>query len=236
MNGSPIGTIPGLLLVVLMSTSALLRASEPVVVAVESDETELRQRVRELRDGLRDVPLPLIIEEFSGYAVRPWQGEYRDQLAAVGDDVLAAVNRGGLASDRVNEAGNAVEEVVLAALRARWFRASRPAGPSGRAHVAGYPDDFYVEVKTYSATTKDSTQRTFYLSPGADFKVTRDAIHLLIAVQLEQTSDRRYRATSVRWLDLSRLRCDLKHEFNANNRDLYRPESGLVIIEKLAVE
>jgi hypothetical protein len=230
---------------VLASGGTLLRAAAPVAAA-DLDEADLRARVRELRDGLRDVPLPLIIEEFSGHAVRPWQGECRDQLAAVGDDVLAAINREGLASARVNEAGNAVEVVVLAALGARGLRAGRPAGPSGHARVVGYPDleaiaadgatAFYIEVKTYSATTKDSAQRTFYLSPGTDFKVMRDAIHLLIAVQLEPVSDGRYRATSLRWLDLSGLRCDLKHEFNANNRDLYRQESGLVIIEKLAVE
>jgi hypothetical protein len=231
--------------VVLASAWASLPAAEAAAPAAP-DETVLRQRVRELRDGLRDVPLPLIIEEFSGHVVLPWQGEYRAQLVAVGDDVLNAINREGLTSARVNEAGNAVEDFVFTALGTRGFRAGRPAGPSGRMHVAGYPDleaigddgatAFYVEVKTYSATTKDSTQRTFYLSPGADFKVTRDAVHLLIAVQLEPVSDGRYHATSVRWLDLSGLKCDLKHEFNANNRDLYRPESGLVILEQLAVE
>jgi hypothetical protein len=205
------------------------------------DEAALRQRIRDLRAGVRDVPLPLIIEELSGHTVHPWQGQQRDELAAVARDVLAAVEREPLAAARVNEAGNAIENHVLAALAAHGFRAGLPAGPSGRAHAAGYPDleatsadgatTFYVEVKTYSATTEDSAQRSFYLSPGTDFKITRDAIHLLIAVQLVPAGPERYSAASVRWLDLSGLRCDLKHEFNANNRDLYRPESGLVILE-----
>lgn len=204
-------------------------------------DAALRQRVRDLREGLRDVPLPVIIEALSGRDVLTWSGESRERLTAVADDVLAAVNATDLTVARVNEAGNAVETHVQTALAARGFRVGRPAGPSGRSHAAGYPDleavavdsgaAFYVEVKTYNASTEDSTQRTFYLSPSADFKVTRDAFHLLIAVQLERVGDDVYRAVSVRWLDLSRLRCDLKHEFNASNRDMYRPDAGLIMIE-----
>ena len=39
------------------------------------------------------------------------------------------------------------------------------------------------------------------------------------------------RIEGVRWLDLSGLRCDLKYEFNASNRDLYGRASGLVVAE-----
>jgi hypothetical protein len=220
-----------------------LAAAERDAVA-SGDEVSLRQRVRDLREGLRDVPLPVIVEALSGHHVLPWTGESRERLTAVANDVLAAVNATDLTAARVNEAGNAVETHVQAALAARGFQAGRPAGPSGRTHAAGYPDleavaidggaAFYIEVKTYNASTEDSTQRTFYLSPSADFKVTRDAFHLLIAVQLEKVSDDVYRAASVRWLDLSRLRCDLKHEFNASNRDMYRPDAGLIVIETRA--
>lgn len=221
----------------------VLGAAEPDATS-SRDEAALRQRVRDLREGLRDVPLPVIVEALSGHHVLSWAGESRERLTAVANDVLAAVNAADLTAARVNEAGNAVEAHVQAALAARGFRAGRPAGPSGRAHAAGYPDleaiaseggdAFYIEVKTYHASTEDSTQRTFYLSPSADFKVTRDAFHLLIAVQLENVGDDVYRAASVRWLDLSRLRCDLKHEFNASNRDMYHPDSGLIVIERKA--
>jgi hypothetical protein len=241
MTRMPSGIAGVALVLVLAARGMTLPAAE-----VAPDEAVLRERVRTLRDGVRDVPLPLIIEEFSGHAVRPWRGECRDGLVAVGNAVMAAINREGLASNRANEAGNAVEDFVLSALGAHGFRAGRPAGPSGRVQATGYPDleatgndgatAFYVEVKTFNATAKDTTLRSFYLSPGANFKVTRAAIHLLIGVQLERTRDGHFRATSVCWLDLSGLKCDLKHEFNANNRDLYRPESGLVILEAVAVE
>jgi hypothetical protein len=182
----------------------------------------------------------LIIEALASHRVLPWNGEEADALTAAADTVRASINQNGLDATRVNEAGNAVEDFVLDALRRAGFHAGRPVALSGRARVVGYPDleatrdgvPFYVEVKTYGPATIDSTQRTFYLSPSGDFKVTHDAHHLLIAVELESNGAGHYHALAVRWLDLSRLRCDLKYEFNANNRDMYRSEAGLTIIDR----
>jgi hypothetical protein len=228
---------------VVVSAAVLAWLGSNVAGAEQSglEEVAARQRIRELRAELRDVPLPWIIEEWSGHRVLAWAGEHRAELTAVAAEVVAAVNRDDVVAARANEAGNAVENYVIAALAAHGFRAGRPAGPSGRMHAAGYPDveavaendgeAFYVEVKTFSAATGDSAQRTFYLSPSADFKVTRDAHHLLIAIELEHDSSGHFRALGAKWLDLSRLRCDLKPEFNASNRDLYRSEAGLTVIE-----
>jgi hypothetical protein len=200
----------------------------------------LRERIRAMREGVRDVPLPVVIEALAGHRVVPWAGEERPALEAAADAVLDSVNRGGIETARINEAGNAVESHVLSALRQQGFVAGRAVAASGRARAAGYPDleasreghAFYVEVKVYSAATEDSTQRSFYLSPSADFKVVRDAHHLLIGVELAPRADGRHGARSVRWLDLARLRCDLKYEFNAANRGLYAPEAGLIIFER----
>lgn len=224
------------------------RAADARVRSGAGDESgaRLRERLRALRTDLHDVPLPVIIDAWSGHAVRPWQGECREQLAVIAADVLASINRDGITAARANEAGNAVEEHVLTALAMHGLRPGRPAGPSGRARSAGYPDleafapagdaAFYIEVKTYSAATEDSSQRTFYLSPSEDFKVTRDAFHLLIAIELVRGKGNSgagmYHAVRARWLDLSRLTCDLKHEFNASNRDLYEDEGGLIVIER----
>lgn len=204
----------------------------------EVREVELRQRVRDLVHGMEDVPLPLIIDALTGHEVLSWAGEDTGLLQATAAAVLAGINAQGIEAGRVNEAGNIVETHVLAALRENGFVAGRPAGPSGRVRAAGYPDleaaydarHYYVEVKSFSAPAIDSTQRTFYLSPSTDFKVTRNAFHLLIAVELREEFPDHYRAQSVRWLDLSRLRCDLKHEFNASNRDLYDPARKLEIM------
>jgi len=211
----------------------------PEAAAPETAEA-LRARIRDLVRGMRDVPLPLIVEALSGCRVLPWDGECGDALAEVAADVRASINRGGVSAGRVNEAGNLVERYVERALRRHGFAAGVPVAASGRARAAGYPDleagrdgcAFYIEVKTYSAKTRASTQRSFYLSPSADFKVTRDAHHLLIAVELEVAARGLYRAASVRWYDLSGLRCDLKHEFNASNRDLYGGAGARLILER----
>ncbi len=202
-----------------------------------ADDGALRERIRGMIEPVRDVPLPLLIEALSGHEVLPWREQRGAELEAVARAVRDSINRGGITSARMNEAGNLVERHVLAALTANGFAAGRAIAPSGRARTAGYPDlearagedAFYIEVKVYGPDTTDSTQRSFYLSPSADFKVVRDAHHLLIAVELFTVAKGLHRARTVRWLDLSGLRCDLKYEFNASNRDLYSPEAGLVI-------
>lgn len=200
----------------------------------------LKIRIQDMVHGVDDVPLSLIVEALSGHEVIPWDGEQEKALVAVAEAVSESINKGGISAGRVNEAGNIVERHVEQALIAQGFSSDIPVAPSGRARAAGYPDleaekdgvDFYIEVKAFSSRTRDSTQRTFYLSPSADFKVTRDAHHLLVAVELKTAAKGLYRAASVRWLDLSRLRCNLKYEFNASNRDLYSDEASLIIIER----
>lgn len=216
------------------------RAAAPSVI-VDPGEERLRERIRDMVGGMKDVPLPVIIEALGNHRVLPWKGEGREVLNGIAQSIAVMIARGGIEAARMNEAGNQVQNVVIEAMRDRGLDVRRAKGESGRSRSAGYPDleveiegtAFYVEVKTFSAATIDSTQRSFYLSPSTDFKVTRDAIHLLVAVELSPGAKGNYLARSVRWLDLSGLRCDLKYEFNASNRDLYRRESGLVVIESV---
>ena len=77
-----------------------------------------------------------------------------------------------------------------------------------------------------------SSQRTFYVSPSQDFKVTRDAYHLLLAFSTEEVEEGLYSLTGFKLLDLYGIECNLKLEFNASNKDLYSEESGLVIEEE----
>lgn len=207
--------------------------------AEDGADAQLKQRIREMVIGVKDVPLPVIIDALAGRRVVPWRGESRGTLLAAAEKIEALIAADGIEAARVNEAGNRVENIVIEALQSLGVQARRPRAESGRARSTGYPDleaeiggiGFYIEVKTFSASTVDSSQRSFYLSPSSDFKVTRDAVHLLVAVELSPGSGGLYRAHSVRWLDLSGLRCDLKYEFSASNRDLYRRESGLVVVE-----
>lgn len=148
----------------------------------------------------------------------------------------------GLDADRANEAGNHMEPFVRTALRDVGLPARVPVNDSGDAQVTGYPDveitgavPCYLELKTYSASTVNTTQRSFYYSPSAHPKVTRDALHFLLAFQLEKiTRDGKTVFVPVRWklITLQDLLVDLKFEFNQSNRGLYgRDAAGAALAE-----
>jgi len=207
----------------------------------ESNDREvLFEQIRSWRAFPERVPLETVVEALCGCRVLDWQGEQVEGLIRIADSVLRRVRATPLSAARPNEVGNHLEEVVSAAIRELGWPVDRPSGPSGRRRSAGYPDlefmaqgrAFYLEIKAFSPGTERSTQRTFYLSPSDDFKVTRDAFHLLLACEIVPVGEDTYRLQSVKWLDLRKLECRLKHEFNASNRDLYSDGNGLVILER----
>lgn len=70
--------------------------------------------------------------------------------------------------------------------------------------------------------------RSFYLSPSDSFKVSLDARHLLLAFGMNPTAisgsrDSLYTPQSYKLIDLYDLLCDVKYEFNSDNRRLYAP-------------
>lgn len=137
----------------------------------------------------------------------------------------------GIAATRANEAGNQVERFVRDALKDAGLEARVPRNSAGRAQVTGYPDveitgpvPCYLELKTYNAATVNTTQRSFYYSPSATPKVTRDALHLLLAYELEKVErDGNSVFLPRHWklITLQDLEVDLKFEFNQSNRGLY---------------
>ncbi len=152
----------------------------------------------------------------------------------------------GIQTARANEAGNHIEPFVRAALREAGLAARVPVNAAGAAQVTGYPDveitgatPCYLELKTYNASTANTTQRTFYYSPSEHPKVTRDALHFLLAYQLEKTTrDGKTIFTPVHWklLTLENLAVDLKFEFNQSNRGLYGNESARALLSEGAVK
>ena len=144
----------------------------------------------------------------------------------------------GLYAARANEAGNHLERFVRAALREVGLDARIPLTQSGGAQTAGYPDleiagplPCYLELKTYSATTANTTQRSFYYSPSANPKVTHDALHLLLAFELQRSErDGKTAFVPVHWklITLQDLEVDLKLEFNQSNRGLYGNASAVL--------
>lgn len=146
----------------------------------------------------------------------------------------------GLFTARANEAGNHMEPLVKAALVASGLNARTPVTSAGGAQTVGYPDveipgdpPCYLELKTYNTATVNTTQRSFYYSPSANPKVTRDALHLLLAFELEKVErDGKTAFVPKHWklISLQDLEVDLKFEFNQSNRGLYGKAAGKALL------
>jgi len=133
-----------------------------------------------------------------------------------------------------------MESFVRKALSDAQLVARTPVTSQGRAQTTGYPDveilgdlPCYIELKTYNASTVNTTQRSFYYSPSENPKVTRDALHLLLAYELEKSErDGKTVFTPTHWrlITLQDLQVDLKFEFNQSNRGLYGKDAAHALL------
>lgn len=184
-----------------------------------------------------------VIRETTGHEVIPFdqsnpaQQNLLARLQVVAAKAAQSTKEEKITSRRANEVGNAMETRVLAALQAAGFTAHRPRTKSGHMQSSGYPDIAiesepfcYLELKTFSPKTENSSQRTFYYSPSVDPKVTHDALHLLLAFEMEQVRD----GNEITWVpihykivSLHKLPVRLKVEYNQSNRGLYAPKQIL---------
>jgi len=188
----------------------------------------------------RLIALPELINLISGHQIHDWDEAEVAIFERVAHVVLSIVKANPIRAKRINEVGNEVELYVMTALQEAGLKTGRPIPPSGRKKSAGYPDLFtikgdelfYLEIKTYSPSTENSSQRTFYISPSEDFKVSQDGYHLLLAFSTDEIEESVYSLTGFKLLDLYNLECRLKMEFNASNKDLYDSESGLIVVEE----
>lgn len=143
---------------------------------------------------------------------------------------------------RPNEVGNDVEAYVIRALPQAGLTAARPTSQAGLGKSTGYPDILvrdaenratYLECKIFAQGSAETTMRSFYLSPSESFKVCVDARHLLLAFGMHAnpiagSRDSMYIPKSYKLIDLHDLLCDVKYEFNSDNRRLYAPSMMLL--------
>ena len=86
----------------------------------------------------------------------------------------------------------------------------------------------YLECKTYNLKNIKTTQRAFYFSPSLEgCKITSDARHLVLSFQIEKKSSSVYIPVHWRIYSIDSLTVQIKHEFNADNRQIYREEALL---------
>ncbi len=200
----------------------------------------------ELTTPTRQIPFKQVVEATTRHRVldfdpgNPTHIELRNKILAAAKLAGHQARQEGIATARANEAGNHMEPFLKAALREVGLHAQTPTNSLGKAQTTGYPDveiagplPCYVELKTYNAATANTTQRTFYYSPSEQPKVTRDALHLLLAFQLEKIErDGKTVFVPVHWklISLQDLQVHLKFEFNQNNRGLYGKDAAKALL------
>ncbi|HAV92208.1 TPA: hypothetical protein DCW38_03400 [candidate division WOR-3 bacterium] len=67
------------------------------------------------------------------------------------------------------------------------------------------------------------------MSPNTDFKVTKDAYHLIFAYSIVQIESGVYKTDDIKILDARNLLCDVEYEFNSDNRRMYE-DGGLIVV------
>lgn len=146
----------------------------------------------------------------------------------------SSINKAGILRNRPNEVGNDIELFVREALSHFDYEANTPITSSGKRKSTGYPDiEFidgfgryqYLECKTYNIKNVDTTQRSFYLSPAEDFKITRDAHHFVFSYEIfvagRHGKMNVFKCRHWKILSIENLLVDVKYEFNSDNDRLY---------------
>jgi hypothetical protein len=208
----------------------------------------LEKVIKQMLTPLKDIPLNLVIESITGYKILPFDAQdVKDK--SVLDNLIQAcnlagekINDKGILRKRPNEVGNDIESFVKDALKSVGFQADSPRTKSGVRKATGYPDiEFvdqfgrlnYLECKTYNIENVATTQRSFYLSPSEEFKITQDAHHFIVSFEIyvasTQGTQSVFKCRSWKILSVESLSVDVKYEFNSDNARLYT--ANLVLAE-----
>ena len=214
---------------------------------VIEQEPSVKSLVNTVLNGggtFRDVEFAELIETSTGNQVLPMSPLDPDDaeiLTGIGlaiEKVLELYNQpDSPTSDesRINEVSAYFEEALLAELdRAPEFECGYPRTAAGNLQRSGYPDllirhidsgrVIYLDPKLVKEGSLKSSLRTFYFTPRVETnKVLHDANHLLVGIEHDgNTGHWKF----LRWhlVDLTRFKVTLKAEFQANNKEIYRPE------------
>lgn len=200
----------------------------------------LENIIKQMLRPLKDIPFGLVIESISGSKVVPFNKkdkkdlELLEDLKRIAQSAAQEMNKNGIKRRRANEVGNDVEPFVKKALNKEGCQADRPLTRSGKKRSTGYPDlefidksgrTHYLECKTYNIENISTTQRSFYLSPSDDFKITKNAHHFVFSFEVyaarRSGKDNLYKCKAWKIIDITKLLVDVKYEFNSDNLRLY---------------
>ena len=204
---------------------------------------QLEDVIKQMLRPLKNIPLSVVIEALCEKKIVPFdKSNSKDQrLLEKLKEVCAVagkeVNKVGIVRARSNEVGNDIEPFVKRALKSVEYQAQTPKTTTGKSKTSGYPDiefidEFgrsnYLECKTYNIKNVSTTQRSFYLSPSEEFKITKDAHHIVVSFETFVAGNKggKYIFNCKSWkiISLEKLLVDVKYEFNSDNKGLYSPD------------
>ena len=151
-------------------------------------EKRLEVALAQFLQPMKGIPFEVVIQALCGATVEHFDLDNHKNRSAL-DKIVAAmretchsVQANPIERPRPNEVGNDMEPFVISALKAQGMDAAAPKTKSGKGKTTGYPDikiaglpvPIFLEVKTYAGANHTTTQRSFYLSPAEDHKVTDD--------------------------------------------------------------
>ena len=236
----------------LITIVALLTFALPAITTLAATNSPAVAGLAELTKPAKKIPFKDVILATTQHRIldfdtnSPAHRELFQKISKAASAALTNARNAGLFSARANEAGNHMESFVRAAFKEAGLNARVPVTSTGDAQAVGYPDveilgtpPCYVELKTYNASTANTTQRSFYYSPSEHPKVTHDALHLLLAYELEKIERNGKTAfvpTHWKLITLQDLEVDLKFEFNQSNRGLYGKGAGKALLGESAAD
>lgn len=209
----------------------------------------LKKIIKQMNRPLKDIPLNLVIESLSDCKIIPFNpNDQKDKsllsdLIDISNHAVLNINKNGISRPRPNEVGNDIEPFVKASLEHYGYTANTPIAKDGNKKAMGYPDiEFvdkfmrtnYLECKTYNEKNISTTQRSFYLSPSENSKVTKNAHHFVLTFEIYDSgrkgNNNIYKCKKWKILSIEKLSVDVKYEFQSDNARLYSKE--MVIAEK----
>lgn len=196
-----------------------------------------------LQDGreLRGVPFSEVLAATTGKSIYPVPPDapWLKRLGGVLDKTLAALNDPNHpihSVGRINEASRYIEDQLMTECnKETGWSCGIPRTSAGEEQRSGYPDlrlvlddgsVVYLDPKLFAHGSKASSLRTFYYEPkSTTSKVHDDARHLLVGVQHNSGEGGKILFEEWDLVDVSKLKVQLKAEFQASNKDMYRDET-----------
>jgi len=207
---------------------------------------DLEKTIGKFLEPIKGIPFHIAIKAVYGKEVFKFDREDEkneeliDDLAKAAEIAGKNASQHGIFTNRPNEAGNKIADYAKIALKQLGLKPETPKRVDGKRQATGYPDTclrdkyeryIYLEYKTYASKTIDSTQRTFYFSPPPEkskSKIIYDIPHLMLSFEMNRaiiSGKECYIPIGWKIVDLYYIKVDVKHEFNTNNRELYKREA-----------